>query len=212
MSYILQNPGIVLELLLEHLQMTGIAIGVAVVIAVPIAWIMYRFAGLQRPIMGILGVIYTIPSLALMILLIPLFGLSAITAIVAMILYAQVILVRSIVVGLQSVPPPILEAAQAMGMTPWQCWWQVQVPLMCPVLLAGVRLATTVMIALGTVAAKFGAGGLGELLFEGIAQAGRYDKIWAGTIVVSGVAIVANILLWLLEQQLAPKQPLQRGR
>lgn len=208
MSYILQNPDLVLELLLEHLQMTGIALGAAVVIAVPIGWMVYRFAGLQGPIMGVLGVIYTIPSLALMILLIPLFGLSSMTAIVAMMLYAQVILVRSIVVGLQSIPNPILEAAQAMGMSTWQCWWQVQVPLIQPVFLAGVRLAITVIIALGTIAAKFGAGGLGVLLFEGIAQAGRYDKIWAGTIVVSGVAIATNVLLWLLEQQLTPGQHL----
>ena len=157
--------------------------------------------------MGLLGVIYTIPSLALMILLIPLFGLSSVTAIAAMILYAQVILVRSIVVGLQSIPQPILEAAQAMGMSTWQCWWQIQVPLMLPIVVAGLRLATTVIIALGMLAAKFGAGGLGTLLFEGIAQAGRYDKIWAGTIVVSGVAITLNILLGLLEQRLMPGRP-----
>lgn len=137
MSYILQNPDLVLELLLEHLQMTGIALAGAVIIAVPIAWIIYRWTWLQGPIMAVLGVIYTIPSLALMILLIPLLGLSSMTAIVAMTLYAQVILVRSILVGLQSIPQPILEAAQGMGMSAWQCWWQVQVPLMRPVFLAG---------------------------------------------------------------------------
>lgn len=207
MSYILQNLDLVLELLVEHVQMTGVALGGAVIVAVPVAWIVYRFAGLQGPVMGVLGVIYTIPSLALMILLVPLLGLSTLTAIVAMILYAQVILVRSILAGLQSVPPPILEAAQAMGMSTWQCWWQVQVPLMRPVFLAGVRLATTVIIALGTISAKFGAGGLGVLLFEGIAQAGRYDKIWAGTIVVATLAITSNGLIWLWEQRLQLKTP-----
>ena len=174
--------------------------------SIPLAWIVYRWPRLQGPVMGLLGVIYTIPSLALMILLIPLFGLSSVTAISAMILYAQVILVRSIVVGLQSIPQPILEAAQAMGMSTWQCWWQIQVPLMLPIVVAGLRLATTVIIALGMLAAKFGAGGLGTLLFEGIAQSGRYDKIWAGTIVVSSVAIALNILLGLLEQRLIPER------
>ena len=204
MSYILQNPLLVAELLLEHLQMTGMALGVAVVISVPLTWIVYRFIWLQGPVMGVLGVIYTIPSLALMILLIPLFGLSSTTAIVAMSLYAQVILVRSLLVGLQSIPQPMLETAQAMGMSVWQCWWQVQVPLMLPVFLAGIRLAATVIIALGMIAAKFGAGGLGTLLFEGIAQAGRYDKIWAGAIVVSGLAMAFNGLLWLLEKKFQP--------
>lgn len=206
MDYLWQNPDLVFELLLEHLHMTGAALGLAIAISVPIAGMVYRITWLQGPVMGLLGVIYTIPSLALMILLIPLFGLSATTAIVAMVLYAQVILVRSILVGLQSIPQPMLEAAQAMGMSPWQCWWQVQLPLMLPVFLAGVRLATTVIIALGTIAAKFGAGGLGVLLFEGISQAGRYDKIWAGTIVVGGIAISLNALLWILEQQFMPGQ------
>ena len=207
MSYILQNPDLVWELLLEHLQMTGLALGGAVLLAVPIAWIIYQWTWLQRPVMGILGVIYTIPSLALMILLIPLLGLSSTTAIVAMILYAQVILVRSILVGLQSISPATLEVAAAMGMSAWQCWWQVQVPLMSPVCLAGLRLATTVIIALGMIAAKFGAGGLGVLLFEGIAQAGRYDKIWAGTLVVSLLAVICNGLLWWAEQRVQPPVP-----
>ncbi|WP_299408270.1 ABC transporter permease [Acaryochloris sp. IP29b_bin.148] len=206
MSYFLQNPALILELLLEHLQMTATALGLAVLIAVPLTWLIYHYTWLQSPIMGVLGVIYTIPSLALMILLIPLFGLSVTTAIVAMVLYAQVILVRNLLAGLQSIPQPMLEAAQAMGMSAWQYWWQVQMPLMLPIFLAGVRLAATIIIALGTIAAKFGAGGLGVLLFEGIAQAGRYDKIWAGTIVVSGVAIAFNALLWFLEQQLTPKR------
>jgi len=204
MDYLWQNLDLVSELLLEHLQMTGAALGLAIAISVPIAGVVYRLTWLQGPVMGLLGVIYTIPSLALMILLIPLFGLSATTAIVAMVLYAQVILVRSLLVGLQSIPPPMLEAAQAMGMSTWQCWWQVQLPLILPVFLAGVRLAATVIIALGTLAAKFGAGGLGVLLFEGIAQAGRYDKIWAGTMVVGGMAISLNALLWMLEQQFTP--------
>jgi osmoprotectant transport system permease protein len=205
MDYLWKNLGILAELLLEHLQMTSLALGFAVLVAIPIAGVVYRYPGWQEPVMSLLSIIYTIPSLALMILLIPLFGLSATTAIAAMILYAQVILVRSILVGLQSIPSSLLVAAQAMGMSSWQCWWQVQVPLMLPVVLAGVRLSVTIIIALGTIAAKFGAGGLGILLFEGIAQAGRYDKIWAGTLGVAGLAIAFNAVFWLLEQYLTPR-------
>ncbi|NJM66336.1 MAG: ABC transporter permease [Acaryochloris sp. RU_4_1] len=205
MDYLWQNPGILAELLLEHLQMTCIALGFAGGTAIAIAGIVYRYPCWQGSVMSLLSIIYTIPSLALMILLIPLFGLSATTAIAAMILYAQVILVRSILVGLQSIPPSLLVAAQAMGMSSWQCWWQVKVPLMLPVVLAGVRLSVTIIIALGTIAAKFGAGGLGVLLFEGIAQAGRYDKIWAGTIAVGGLAIAFNAFFWFLEQRLNPE-------
>jgi len=115
-----------------------------------------------------------------------------------MMLYSQVILVRNFSVGLQSIDPAILEAARGMGMNSWQCWWQVQVPLSLPIWLAGVRLATIVAIAIATIGAKFGAGGLGVLLFEGVAQV-RNDKIVAGAIVVAIVAFVLNSILLGLE-------------
>jgi osmoprotectant transport system permease protein len=116
------------------------------------------------------------------------------------VMYTQVILVRSLVVGLQSIPSSVLEAARGMGMNLWQRWWQVQVPLMLPIFLAGLRIAAVVAIAIATIGAKFGAGGLGTLLFEGIAQAGRYDKIWAGAIAVALLAFVLNGLLLRLER------------
>ncbi|HEY9751935.1 MAG TPA: ABC transporter permease subunit, partial [Coleofasciculaceae cyanobacterium] len=122
---------------------------------------------------------------------------------VAMVLYAQVILVRSLTVGLQQIDPPILEAAQGMGMNLWQRWWQVQFPLVLPMFLAGLRLAAIVEIGIATIGAKFGAGGLGVLLFDGIAR-GRYDKIWAGAIAVATLALLINSGLLLLERIAQP--------
>jgi osmoprotectant transport system permease protein len=178
MSYILKNPGVVWHLLVQHLSMTSITLVIAVLVALPLALLVTRYRWLSVPLLGGLGILYTVPSLALIILLVPLFGLSAWSVIVAMVLYAQVILVRSLVVGLQSIKPAVIEAARGMGMNPWQRWWQVQVPLILPIFLAGLRIAAIVTIAIATIGAKFGAGGLGTLLFDGIAQAGRYDKIW----------------------------------
>jgi len=82
----------------------------------------------------------------------------------------------------------------------WQRWWQIQVPLALPIFLAGLRIAAVVAIATATIGAKFGAGGLGTLLFEGIAQAGRADKIWAGAIAVALLAFTLNGLLLGLER------------
>ncbi|HEY9664690.1 MAG TPA: ABC transporter permease, partial [Allocoleopsis sp.] len=213
-GYILKNPAIVWNLLLEHLQMTSLTLILATLIAVPLALLTTRFRWLNVPILGTLGILYTIPSLALIILLIPVFGLNAYSVIAAMVLYTQVILVRSLVVGLQSIPPAILEAATGMGMSLWQRWWQVQVPLTLPIFLAGLRLAAIVAIAIATIGAKFGAGGLGTLLFEGIAQAGRYDKIWAGAITVSLLAFTVNGVIVALENHTNPAQqtptPLRR--
>ena len=84
-------------------------------------------------------------------------------------------------------------------MNAWQRWVRVQVPLILPIFLAGLRLAAIVGIAIATIGAKFGAGGLGVLLFDGIAQAGRYDKIWAGAIAVAILAFVINGALLALE-------------
>ncbi|MBD2459993.1 ABC transporter permease [Oscillatoria sp. FACHB-1407] len=209
MSYILANPGIVWSLLLEHLQMTGITLMMAVLIALPLALIISRYRWLNIPVLGTLGILYTIPSLALIILLVPIFGLNARSVIVAMVVYTQVILVRNLAVGLMSIQPAILEAAKGMGMNPWQRWWQVQVPLVLPIFLAGLRLAAIVAIAIATVGAKFGAGGLGTLLFDGIAQAGRYDKIWAGAIVVSLLAFVVNGMLLSLQWATNPMRRVQ---
>ena len=197
MTYLIQNWGAVGRLLLQHLQMTGIALAIAILIAVPVAVLIGRYRWLSVPVLGLLGMLYTVPSLALMIFLIPLFGLNATTVIVAMVVYTQVILVRHLTVGLLGLDPAVLEAARGMGMTPWQRWWQVQVPLVLPGFMAGVRLAAVVAIAIATLGAKFNAGGLGRLLFDGI-QTNRLDKIWVGAIAVAGLAWGVNgLLLWL---------------
>ncbi|NJO40526.1 MAG: ABC transporter permease [Cyanobacteria bacterium CRU_2_1] len=211
MSYILKNPGIVWGLLLEHLQMTLLTLVIAVLVALPIALLITRVRWLSVPVLGILGVLYTVPSLALIILLVPIFGLNEKSVIVAMVIYTQVILVRSLSVGLQSIKPAILEAARGMGMNPWQRWWQVQVPLILPIFLAGLRIAAIVAIAIATIGAKFGAGGLGTLLFDGITQAGRYDKIWAGAITVSALAFAINGAILALERTTNPTLRIQRS-
>lgn len=204
MNYIIQNPGAVWSLLVEHLQMTSLSLLIAVGIALPLALLVSRYPWLNVPVVGALSILYTIPSLALIILLVPFFGLNANSVIVAMVIYAQVILVRNLTVGLQSIEPAVLEAARGMGMNAWQRWWRVQVPLILPIFLAGLRLAAIVGIAIATIGAKFGAGGLGVLLFEGIALAGRYDKIWAGAIAVAALALVINLVLLALERASNP--------
>jgi osmoprotectant transport system permease protein len=205
MGYLLSNPGEVLTLLLQHLRMTGITLVVAIAVAVPISILVTRIRWLSVPVLGSLGILYTIPSLALIIFLVPLFGLNATSVIVAMVLYTQVILVRNLTVGLDGINPAVLEAARGMGMSVWQRWWQVQVPLVLPVFVAGVRIAAVVSIAIATIGAKFNAGGLGKLLFDGI-QTNRYDKIVAGSIAVAVLAFAVNALLLWLEKRSNPVQ------
>jgi osmoprotectant transport system permease protein len=212
MNYLINHPEIIWNLTLQHLQMTGLGLLIAVFLVVPSMLLMRRFVWLNLVITGLLSVLYTIPSLALMILLLPWLGLNATTVIVAIALYAQVILIRSLQVGLDTIPAEILEAADGMGMNAWQRWWWVQFPLILPVLIAGLRLAAIVGIAIATLGAKFGAGGLGVLLFEGIAQAGRSDKIGLGAIAVASLSLIINSGLLVLESftRRLPQHPLPR--
>lgn len=210
MDYIFKNPGVVLDLLLQHLFVTGIALAVAIAISLPVSVLILRSPRLTTFVLGVFSTFYTIPSIALIILLIPLTGLNEWSVIIALILYVQVILVRNNVAALRGIDPAIIEAARGMGMDRWQIWLRVQVPLALPVMLAGVRIAAIVAIGIATVGAKFNAGGLGRLLFDGIAQTGRYDKIWAGAIMVAVLALAVNLALIGLERSLSYTRKLQR--
>ena len=202
MSYLFNNLSLVAGLFGEHLRLTAIALTIALGIAVPLGLLVARVRWLQGPVLGVLGVIYTIPSLSLFVLLIPLVGLGTVPAIIALVAYAQLVLVRNMVVGLTGIDPAIVEAARGMGMNGWQRFTQVELPLALPLLLAGTRLATLSIIGIGTIAAFINAGGLGKLLFEGVSTGNR-DKIVAGAIAVSVLAIGANLVLRFLEHRAA---------
>ncbi len=198
MRYLLRYPDRVWDALLEHLQLTVFALTIALLIAVPIGLLLVRRKGLQGPVLGLLSILYTIPSLALFVILIPIFGLGMDNGITALVVYAQVVLVRNIVAGLEAVPHAVTEAARGMGMSPWQIFWKVELPLALPIILAGLRIATLSTVGIGTIAAYVGAGGLGRLLFDGVQQANP-DKIIAGALAVSLLAIAINLLLRLAE-------------
>jgi osmoprotectant transport system permease protein len=204
LTYILAEPTIILRLLGQHVQMVAFTLVFAIAIAVPVGVLVNSLPRIQAPIMSLLVVIYTIPSLALIIFLVPWLGLNASPVIAATTLYCQVVLVRNLVTGLRGIPEHLLEAAKALGMNPWQRWWLVEVPLVLPTFLAGVRLGAVATVAIATLGAKFSAGGLGTLLFDGIAQVSRYDKIWAGVIVVSILAATINSGLYWLEKRFSP--------
>ncbi len=202
MRYLIENLPYVLSLAGQHLLMSGMSLAIALAIALPLGAACARVARLRGPVLGILGVIYTIPSLSLFVLLIPFTGLGLRPAVIALVAYAQLVLVRNVVVGLTGIDPAIIEAARGMGMTALQRLWRVELPLALPIILAGVRVAMLSIIAIGTIAAFINAGGLGLLLFDGV-RSSNPEKIIAGAIAVSALAIGANGLLWFVEQRAA---------
>ncbi|MCG3142160.1 MAG: Carnitine transport permease protein OpuCB [Anaerolineae bacterium] len=209
MDYIFNHPALVFELLLQHLFVVGVALLCAIAIALPLSVLILQSARLTAFVLGIFTLLYTIPSIALIILLIPFTGLNEWSVIIALILYVQVILVRNNVAALNGIDPAVLEAARGMGMNGWQRWRRVQLPLGLPVMLAGVRIAAVVAIGIAAIGAKFNAGGLGRLLFDGIAQTGRYDKIWAGAIAVAALAFAVNFAFMALEKYTDPARKIQ---
>lgn len=201
LSYWNQHQSDVLMYLGQHVKITLLTLGIALLIAVPLGTLISRFPFLYTPIMAVLGFIYTIPSLALLAMLIPLVGVGLQNALMALVAYAQFILVRNVVVGLRAVDPITIDAARGMGMTRWQILFRIEYPLALPVILGGLRIATVATIAVATIGALVDAGGLGTMLFQGIDQAYQ-SEIITGTIAVSLLALSADILLRLADRLL----------
>jgi osmoprotectant transport system permease protein len=199
LDYLTANWRHVLDLTVEHLQITATAILLALVFALPLGILVASVRPLSFPVLVALGIVYTIPSLAFLAFLIPSLGLGRKPAVVVLAAYAQLALVRNIAAGLRGVDPATLEAARGIGMTRWQVFLRVRMPLAMPVLVAGLRIAIVTTISLATVTAWIDAGGLGSLLFDGISR-DYPSQILAGTVAITGLALVADGLLRLLER------------
>ena len=198
----------ILQATLEHIWLVGVAMALAIAIGVPLGILITRRPWLSKPILGGANVAETIPSLALFGFLLPLpwLGVRADRlAITALTLYALLPIIRNTVTGISSVDPAIREAARAMGMTPRQILFHVELPLSVSTVLAGVRVATVLTIGVATIAAAVGAGGLGEFIFRGLAMVND-QLILAGAIPAAVLALAADFLLSLLERRLRPAQ------
>jgi osmoprotectant transport system permease protein len=191
---------------LEHLGLVAAAMLIAVIIGIPIGIALVRRRMMRRWVLGAANVIQTIPSLALFGFLIPvpfLGGIGATTAIVALTLYALLPILRNTYAGIAGVDAAVLETARAMGMTPRQILWEVELPLSMGVILAGVRVATVISIGVATIAAAIGAGGLGVFIFRGVAMVSN-PVILAGAIPAALLAIAADLVFSLIERKLTP--------
>lgn len=189
--------------LIEHIELTAIAVGVGMVIAFSAAILAYKQHWFETPFSLLAAFLYTIPSIALFEILVQITGINRFTAEVALVGYTLLILFRNTLTGLRGIPPSALEAAQAMGLTQTQSLFRVEIPLAMPAIMAGVRIATVTIISLATVAAYIGAGGLGEPIFDAI-QTGFKTEFLATGVIIVALAIVADVLLVLLQRLLTP--------
>src|ERR1700722_3014790 len=189
---------------LTHLTLVSISMLIAIAIAVPLGMFIVQRPALRTFALGLASVFQTIPSLALFGFLIPIpfiGGIGPRTAIVALVLYALLPILRNTYVGLTSIDPAVLEAAEAMGMTSMQILTRVRLPLALGIILAGIRTATVITIGVATIAAAIGAGGLGTFIFRGVAMVSD-AVILAGAIPAALLAILADLFLALIEHRL----------
>lgn len=199
----MNNPNLVLKLTLEHIKITVIAVSISTIIGVTIGILITRFKKAATPVIGIAGIIYTIPSLALFGMLIPFIGIGIKPALIALILYSQLALIRNTFVGIVHIDPAIREAGKGMGMSSWQFLRMVELPVALPVIMAGIRTAAVMNIGTATIAAYIGAGGLGWLIFRGIASVNT-EQIVGGALPVTLLAIGVDYLFVLMERVLTP--------
>jgi osmoprotectant transport system permease protein len=193
-------------LTVEHLELVVSALLIAVAIGVPLGILLTRQVHLRRGLLGLANIFQTIPSLALFGFLIPIpfiGGIGKRTVIVALVLYALLPILRNTFVGIMNVDSAVCESAIAMGMTPGQLLWQVQLPLATRTILAGIRLATVATIGTATIAAAIGGGGLGVFIFRGIASVDT-AQILAGAIPSAVLALAADWGLGWIEDKLSP--------
>jgi osmoprotectant transport system permease protein len=198
----------ILALAGQHVGLVLASTLLAVALGVPAGIALVRRPKLARPVLAFANVVQTIPSLALFGFLIPLpllGGIGARTAIVALVVYALLPILRNTHAGIASVDPAVVDAAAGLGMSEGQRLRWVELPLAFPVVLAGIRIAVVVGIGLATIAAAIGAGGLGVLIYRGVATV-DHRLILAGAVPAALLALAFDFALGLAERRWGPER------
>lgn len=188
----------------QHIYISAFALALGIIVAVPLGMLLTRAPKISGFVIGLASVLQTIPALALLAMMIPIFGIGATPAIVALFIYSLLPILRNTYLGLNNVDPALIDAAKGMGMNSFQRMWKVELQLALPVIMAGIRLSATYVIAWTALASYIGAGGLGDLIFNGL-NLYRSDLILGGSIPVIILALLADFLLGKLEEKLTPK-------
>ena len=201
--YAAQNAGRVQQALLVHLLLSFVALGIAMLVFIPLGVLVSRGGKLTSTIVGAVAAVRVIPSLAVILLLLPIFGLGWRPALIALTLLAGPPLVINTDIGLRGVDPATLEAATGLGMTGPQRFWRVKVPLALPVIVTGVRSAAVEVIGSATLAAFVGAGGLGTFITSGITLMDE-RMLLTGALLVTLLALLTEWILARLELRVTP--------
>lgn len=193
----------IVKLTKQHIFLVMISTCIAMLIGVPLGILIAKKQYLATPVLGITGILQTIPSLAILAIMVPFLGIGKLPAIIALTLYGLLPIVRNAYTGIISVSPELKESAKAMGLTPMQTLTMLEIPMSTKIIMAGVRTATVICIGTATLAAFIGAGGLGELILQGL-NLSRTDLILSGTIPAALLALIVDFMLARFENWIEP--------
>jgi osmoprotectant transport system permease protein len=184
----------------EHFMLVAIACSIAILLGIPLGILTVRHPNFKAIALGVANIIQTIPGLALLGFLIPL-GIGVRSVIIALVLYALLPIMQNTYVGISAIDRAILEVGEGMGMTQWQLLTQVELPLATSTILAGVRVAIVICVGVAAIAGGFGAGGLGQFIFRGLATVDN-PLILAGAVPSALMALIADLSIGWIEKKL----------
>jgi osmoprotectant transport system permease protein len=187
----------------EHIELTAIAIAVGFVIAFTAALVAYRYSRFELPFANLSALFYTIPSIAFFQIMVPVTGIGWFTIEIALVSYTLLILFRNTLTGLREVPAEAKEAAEGMGLTRRQSLLQIELPLAAPAIVAGIRVATVTTISLATVGAFITPLGLGAPIFSAI-QTGANTEFVAASVLAIALALIADVAIVFVQRMLTP--------
>lgn len=202
-QFIASRSDELIKLTIQHIQITGLAVLLAILLGVPVGIFISKHRNLRSPVLGVANIFQTIPSLALFGLIIPLLGTGYVPSVFVLFLYALLPIIKNTFIGINSVEEAIIDAGRGMGMTAKQILTKVEIPLALPVIMGGIRISTVINIGTATIAALIGAGGLGEMIFKGISMASD-NMVLAGAVPTALLAIFADKVLGMVETKLTP--------
>ena len=188
----------------EHLALVGLALGLAILIAIPLGIAAARLPRFGNAILAAVGILQTIPSLALFVILIPLLGIGFVPTISALFVYSLLPIVRNTHAGLTGIAPALLDSADALGLTRWQRLLRIELPLAAPTIMAGIKTAAVIAVGLATLGAIIGAGGYGQPILTGIRLAST-PLILEGAIPAAVLALLMQALFDLAERGITPR-------
>lgn len=203
-TLLIDKKSFFLKLLIEHIEISFLAILIAILIGGIVGILISEFEKASKPALGAINFLYTIPSISMLGFLIPFSGVGNATAVIALTIYALLPMVRNTHTGLTHVDSNILEAAKGMGSTRTQILFKIKIPLAMPVILSGIRNMVTMTIALAGIASFIGAGGLGVAIYRGITT-NNAAMTMVGSLLIAVLALVFDFILGFIEKRIAKR-------